>query len=331
MKKFLALLTALCLMLSVAGAEENILSAVQPLVDVTATAVMLTGEQIHQDQTMSDALVQTILQAGLWQEIGYTAFDMNNIAWRDSYLASAYAAPFGLTNNVAELTNYAFFGVRPMAIDESDDGRAVRILGDIYHADGPLDTLSMDQYARVQWLDRRAVVELRAYPEYPEAPTGWRIASFVLDAEWEMEDAAQSYFAETMAEYVNTEWGFSMQYPAVFGEECITMEENGIAGVLPEASFRVERLENADGWTTETLLDRYKQETPGAEANMNDITGCGKLVAVTEHQVQVRILVVTEMYIYQAQLNYDESLSKDFSLYSDYMINSFTVDEMGLG
>lgn len=330
MKKFLALLAALCLLMPAAVAEESILPAVQPLVDVTATAVMLTGEQIQPDQTMSDTLVQAILQAGLKQGL-YTAFDMNNIAWRDSYLTAAYAVPCGLTDQVAELANYAFMGVRPMAIDESDDGRAVRILGDIYQADGPLDTLTTEQYARVQWLDRRAVVELRAYPEYPEVPTGWRIASFVLDAEWEMEDAAQSYFAETMAEYVNAEWGFSIQYPAVFGEEAITMEENGIAGALDGASFRVERLENTQGWTTETLLAHYKQETPGAEANMNDITGLGKVTAVAEKQVQVRMLVVTDAYIYQAQLSYDESLSKDFSLYSDYMINSFTVDELGLG
>ena len=43
------------------------------------------------------------------------------------------------------------------------------------------------------------------------------------------------------------------------------------------------------------------------------------------------LYIVTEAWVYHAQLCYDASLAKDFALYSDYMMNSFMADELGLG
>lgn len=218
-----------------------------------------------------------------------------------------------------------YCGVRPVAVDESDDGRAVRILGDVYLADAQLEQLTQEQYGQVEWLDRRAVVELRWENE------AWQVTSFSLDAELEMEQVAQEYFNSTMVEYVNPEMGFSILYPAVFGEDAVTVEANGLSGQVEGASFRVSCMANEAGWTTESFMANQKQETPGAETNMNDITGTGRLVVRGDGETLVRFIIVTPEYVYQAELRYDQDLSKDFSLYSDYMMHSFTVDEMGLG
>ena len=326
MKRLLAWLLALCLAAPAALAETIDYAQVWPLVNATATAVMLAGENISPENTMSAALVQRLLQAGVQQ--GLIDESAQDAAWQESYLAAAYAAPFAAIGDTAEAEDYAYYGVRLMAMDESDDDSAVRLLGDVYQADDCLENLTDEQYARVQWLDRRAVVELR---RSAAAPGGWQVYSFSLDAEWEMEQAAQDYFASAMAEYVNAEWGFSMQYPAVFTEEHVTVGENGISGELPEASFSVTRLVNDQGWTIESLLEARKQETPGAETNINDMTGCGRLTVSAGGQVQVVILAVTQGYIYQAEVRYQQSQAKDFALYCDYMMNSFTVDELGLG
>lgn len=328
-KKFLALLLSLCLAAPAALAQEMSFAEVYPLVNMTATAVMLSGEQLAPDLPMSDTLVRHLLAAGLRQVAGFTAFDVNNIAWRDSYLTAMFAAPHPeVTGEIIQPENTAYYGVRPMAVDESEDGAAVRILGDVYQAADYLEKLTDEQYSQVQWLDTRAVVELR---RSTDAPGGWQVYSFALDAEWEMEQAARDYFDAAMTEYVNTEWGFSIQYPAVFDETCITVDQNGISGMMDGASFSVTRIPNGDGWTTWMLLESKKQETPAAETNINDITGCGCLTIHEDGQVRVVMLTVTEEYIYQAELCYQQSLAKDFSLYKDYMLNSFTVDELGLG
>lgn len=219
----------------------------------------------------------------------------------------------------------AYCGVRPMAIDPSEDGDAVRILGDVYLAQAQLDALTDEQYAQAEWLDRRAVVELRC------TDGEWVVTSFTLDAEWEMEQVAQEYFMDTMMEYVNAEYGFSVQYPAVFGEEDVTVAVNGITGRTEKASFRVECLPNEENWTTETLLASKKQETSAGETNIDSNTGFGQLEARVGNEMISCLVVVTPMHVYQAELRYDLSLIRDFLHYSRYMMNSFSVDEMGLG
>lgn len=263
MKRFLALVLALCGLLASAAAEGFVLEAALPLVDSAAARAMAQSER--------------------------------------------------------------YCGVRPMAVDESDDGRAVRILGDVYLADAQLEQLTQEQYGQVEWLDRRAVVELRWENE------AWQVTSFSLDAELEMEQVAQEYFNSTMVEYVNPEMGFSILYPAVFGEDAVTVEANGLSGQVEGASFRVSCMANEAGWTTESFMANQKQETPGAETNMNDITGTGRLIVHGDGETLVCFIIVTPECVYQAELRYDQNLSKDFSLYSDYMMHSFTVDEMGLG
>ena len=219
----------------------------------------------------------------------------------------------------------SYCGVRPMAVDASEDGDAVRILGDVYLARAQLEQLSAEEYMQVQWLDHRAVVELRC------TDNAWSVTSFALDAEWEMEQAARDYFNDTMMEYANAELGFSIQYPAVFGEDNVAVTANGISGQVEGASFRVECLPNEENWTTETLLANKKQETSGAETNIDMNTGVGILTAVEGDEHITCMAVVTPTHIYQAELRYDLSLIRDFLHYSRYMMNSFSVDEMGLG
>lgn len=262
MKRWLALVLALCLMIPTALGEEG-LDALLPLVDAAATAAL---------------------------------------------------EPRG-----------RYCGVRPMAVDQSEAGDAVRILGDVYLADGQLSSLTDEQYAQVEWLDRRAVVELR------RDGVGWAVTSFSLDAEWEMEQAAQDYFADTMVEYVNAELGFSIQYPAVFGEAAVTIMDNGISGEIEGASFTAVCLPNKNAWTLEAFLDSKKQETSTGETNIDTNTGLGSLEALAEGEYILCMAVVTQEHIYQVELRYDESLIRDFRHYSDYMMNSFTVDEMGNG
>lgn len=216
-----------------------------------------------------------------------------------------------------------YCGVHPMAVDWNEDGDAVRLLGDVYLAEDQLEMLSQEQYAQVQWLDQRAVVELR------KADDGWKAVSFSMDAEWEMEQAAQDYFNNTMMEY--SAEGFSIQYPAVFEEKSITVTETGITGALEGASFMVETLPNTQQQTTAIILAAKQQEITGAEANMNEYTGVGQLTATVDGQCVVYMVLATDEKIYQAELRYDQSLIRDFMLYGEYMIHSFSVSDAGNG
>ena len=79
-------------------------------------------------------------------------------------------------------------------------------------------------------------------------------------------------------------------------------------------------------------MAQKKQENPAAETNINEVSGCGRqLTALEGGGTRMDLYIVTEAWVYHAQLCYDASLAKDFALYSDYMMNSFMADELGLG
>ncbi len=218
-----------------------------------------------------------------------------------------------------------YCGVRPLSVDMNEDGNALRMLADVYLAQDQLEKLTDLQYEQVQWLDSRAVVEMRLTDGV------WAVVSFSMDAELEMEDAAMAYFADTMVTYVNGDMGYAIQYPAVFAEGEIISELNGISGRVEGASFMVECIANDDAWTIDALIESKKQEIPGAETNINTITGLGWLHVSQEGRETTYMAIVTEECIYQAELSYDQSLLREFLHYGEYMMNSFTVDENGNG
>ena len=340
-RKLLALALALCLCLCVQGAamaeEDASLTAAQPLIDLTASAALRVGEEaesIAPDGVLSQAFVQNFFLLGRQADpaLGITGQLLSDAAAQEDYLRRSFVcggAAAGTLQESAEPFDYV--GVRVMVVDESEDGSAMRVMGDLYQADRALAGMTEAEYAAVRWLDRRAVIDLR---RSADAPCGWQVYAFSLEAELEMETAAQDYFTKTMTEYMNPELGFSLQYPAVFSEDCVRETASGVEGRLQDgtASFLAERTANDAAWTLETLMAQKKQENPAAETNINEVSGCGRqLTALEGGGTQMDLYIVTEAWVYHAQLCYDASLAKDFALYSDYMMNSFMADELGLG
>ena len=316
-RKLLAMLLALCLCgqgAALAEGEDALASAL-PLIDLAASAALRVGEEpenIAPDGTLSQAFEQNFFLLGQQSDpaLGITSLLLTDTAAQEDYLRRSFvcggSAP-GTLEAPAEPFDYV--GVRVMVVDESEDGSAMRVMGDLYQADRALAGMTETEYAAVRWLDRRAVIDLR---RSAEAPCGWQIYAFSLEAEL----------------------GFSLQYPAVFGEDCVQETDTGISGRLQDgtASFLAERVANDAAWTLETLMAQKKQENPAADTNMNDVSGCGRQLAVLDGGVtRMDLYIVTETWVYHAQLCYDASMAKDFALYSDYMMNSFMADELGLG
>ena len=338
-RKLLALALALCLCVQGAAmAEEDAsLTAAQPLIDLTASAALRVGEEaerIAPDGVLSQAFVQNFFLLGQQADpaLGISGQLLTDTAAQEDYLRHSFVCGGAAAGTLQEnATSFDYVGVRVMVVDESEDGSAMRVMGDLYQANRALAGMTEAEYAAVRWLDRRAVIDLR---RSADAPCGWQVYAFSLEAELEMETAAQDYFTKTMTEYMNPELGFSLQYPAVFGEDCVRETASGVEGSLQDgtASFLAERTSNDAAWTLETLMAQKKQENPAAETNINEVSGCGRqLTALEGGGTRMDLYIVTEAWVYHAQLCYDASLTKDFALYSDYMMNSFMADELGLG
>lgn len=342
MLKRLSLLLALILMFCMpAGAEntvvvDEVITAVQPLMDLTALAACAGAVplSVEEGETLSAQFVHNLLLCGQTQgqELGVTAALLTDTQAQRALLSGLYTGALPELNPIDSIAEpYSYVGVQMMSAEASPDGSAIQVVGTVYVAPDRIDRLSEDAFTAVTWLDLRAGILLR---RADDAPLGWKLASFTTDTGVAVESLTDDYFGAATREYLNTDLGFSLLYPAAFGEETLREDESGISAALADgsASFFARRLANKNGDTLDTILLSRQQADADAQINVNGLTGCGRVTTVSADGVTtVDFYLVTDAWLYQAELVYAERLAREFSLYSDYMMNSFTADELGIG
>ncbi len=340
LKKRNALAVLLALMLAMCGlvpcAQASDLNAITPLVDLTAAAAMRVGETpetITEDGTLSEAFVYNFFLLGQNMDtpLGITSNMLSDTAAQKAYLKESFACNIPtLSGIISANESYDYIGVQVMSAEMSADGQTMSIIGNLYEASDRLEQLTEEEYAKVRWLDKRAVL---TFAKNDNAPLGWKVTTFSVNAELDMEATTQTYFNETMSEYINSTLGFAIQYPAEFTEDTLTESADGISGQLADgtASFFAKKTSNTSSWTVEKIIQAWQEHDASAETSINEASGCGRVVIQEDGKTVVNIYLVTEQWVYQAQLSYDSSHAAEFSLYSDYMMNSFSADEMGIG
>ena len=291
------------------GVQDFDAAQVAPLLNaVTSAAMGADGESVflEEDETPPEGFLPRLSKALADQGIDVGA--MGN-------LIAMAVSDQGTAADVAPLT------LRVLTVNQSGDGDAAMLVGEAIGADG-------------QTLNWRAVIELR---REDASPVGWKLYRFVVGDTALEEELLGGYFTETMMEYLNADCGYIIQYPAIFTETMIVQTATGIQAALPNdsASFAVSRMENSEGLTLETLLQRELAKNPqGAQpqAWINEELGnVQSLETDGEGISHMAVYLVSERYIYQAELNYPENQAETYRQYADYMINSFSADELGHG
>ncbi len=330
----LAMMLALCGLIPCAQADD--LNAITPLVDLTAAAAMRVGETpetITEDGTLSEAFVYNFFLLGQNMDVplGIGSNLLSDTDAQEAYLKESFVCGIpALSGIIVTDESYDYIGVQVMSAEMASDGQSVSIIGNLYEASDRLSQLTEEEYAKVRWLDKRAVI---TFVKNDNAPLGWKVNTFSVNAELDMEASTQTYFNETMSEYVNTNLGFSIQYPAVFTEDTLTETADGISGQLADgtASFFAKKSSNTSSWTLDKLISAWQEHDASAETSINEAGGIGRVTIQQDGMTVVNIYVVTEQWVYQAQLSYASSLAAEFSIYGDYMMNSFSADELGIG
>ena len=310
--KWLALLLAgvMCAACVPGMAEEAAAfdaARVAPLLNaVTSAALVTDGTSIllEEDEVPPEGFLSRLSKA--LQDQGLDAGAMGD-------LIAMTVSGEGAATEVVPLT------LQPLTINQSGEGDAVMLVGEAFGADG-------------QTQDWRAVVELR---REDASPLGWKLYRFVVGDTALEEELLGGYFAETMLEYLNAECGYIIQYPAIFTEAMMVQTATGIQAALPDdsASFAVSRVENEEGLDLEGLLRREQAKcTDPAQVWMNEEMGNVQgLETDEEGMTHAVVYLVSERYIYQAELNFPEVQAEEYRQYADYMINSFSADELGHG
>lgn len=311
-EKWLALLLAgvMCVAAMPGVAEEAAAfdaAQVAPLLNAVTAAAMSENEEailLDEETALPDGFLSRLSKA--LQENGLDANAMGDLI----------AMPLNQEQNGEAIVAALTYEV--ITTNQSEDGEVVMLVGEALGANG-------------ETRDQRAVIELR---RENASPVGWKLYRFsVGDAELE-EGLLEGYIAEVMLEYVNAGYHYSIQYPAIFTEDMIVMTSTGIQAALKDdsASFNVGCMENSNGLNLEAVLKAEQENDPTAQVSVDEVTGSGKSVVTDEEgTMHVAVFLVSESYIYQAELNFPAAQAEEYAGYADYMINSFSADELGHG
>ena len=284
---------------------------VAPLLNAVTTAALGSDEAVTtfaEEDTLTAAFARRIM----------TALAANGLASDAEALDAMLAMPLpDLSMPALTDAHLATHTLRVMSADVSEDGDAVMLMGEVL-SDG-------------ETAAGRAVIELR---RSETSPVGWEICRFTVDDAALEEALTEGFFAQTMVEYLNAAYGYSIQYPAIFTEDMIVETASGIQAELPDgtASFSVTRMANDGHQTMNDVLAQEQINNPGAQVSLDGVTGAGKSVLTDEEGVtHIAVFLVSEGSIYQAELNYPQAREAEFAQMVDYMMNSFSADELGLG
>lgn len=343
MKKAMIWVLSLCLLLGgftgAQAAQTSDFDALLPLMNLVATAAMrdATDEQLPVvigdetttlDSAFAAAFFANAMNLGAYD--GITADVLQSADQQAAYLAGVFAAKapaLGPVTQAQPITG--IIGFRPVTVSTLDNGDA-QIIGELYWAAKPLDQLTETEFQDVRWLDR-AVFTVRSAAS---ARYGSLIVGFSVGSELDMEAAMQDYFEEILVEYVNTNLGFEVQYPSVFTDDMLQEDGDGVSATLPDGSvsFFTKRVENASQDNLTDYVNVIAGGIAGSKLTLNETFSYATLSYDTEEGNSVfDVYIVTDKYIYQAELSYKKELSSTYNMYRSYLENSFLVYEVSVG
>lgn len=349
-QKFFSLLAALCLAFgacagavaeaqSVQTQKANVaeFEALYPLMDLVSAACMYSANAPEivpgADGVLTVSFTDAFFKAGqtIGTGVGVTAEMLSSTDAQANLLRQIFAAQLPQLEpvTVTEGIN-SYIGFHPVTVNNAAAEGGIQIMGELYMADKPISAMSEADFAGVQWLDRGVFT----FQSDSSALNGFRLTGFSIGTELNVEEAMQNYFEEIVVEYVNANLGFTILYPAIFTDEMLVEDADGVSASLPDGSvsFFAKRVENTNHASLQEYVGIIANGITGSTSSINEELKCGTVSYTTDDGFAVfDVYILTDKYIYQAELSYRKELMGEYSMYNAYLENSFVVDEVSVG
>lgn len=341
-QKALAFVFALCLIVGMAtvGVAEDVsvtsFDAMGPVLDLVASAAIcasdfptvISDEETDLDSTFITFFFTNGLQADA--SLNITQEMLSDVSQQEACLSGIFAAQIPALDVITPPeTTDDYIGFLPVYVEAADDG-AYYLIGEIYRGSTAIGNMATADYNTLSWEDR-AIFTLKADAT---ATYGYRIEGFSVGSELLMEQELQDYTNTILVEYINGKLGFSVLYPSLFDEQYFTEDENGAGAALPDgsASFTVKRADNTSGINLSDYATLMAESQNDSHMTVYDDYQYATVSYNTDDGSTVfSIYIVTEKYIYTAQLSYPTDQTILYGMYTMYLENSFVADEVSVG
>lgn len=329
------LLTGMTSAIALENANGSQFQAMRPVLDLVASAAICASDfpTVVSDQmsTLDADFVTTFFVNGLKASLlNINDGTLADTAQQQQILSGIFSAKLPALSSIEPMeTTDDYIGFLPVKQDTAADG-SIYLIGELYRGSMPIEQMSPADYQTLFWEDR-AIYTLRADDT---ALGGYRIDGFSVGSELLMEMQLQDYTNAILMEYINTKLGFSVLYPSLFTDQYVKETADGANATLPDgsASFMVKRMDNTGNATLETYALEMGTAAGEARLNINDMFQYATVAYDTDAGNTVfTVYVVTDDYIYMAQLAYPTNQSVIYSMYTMYLENSFVVNEVSVG
>jgi len=310
--------------------------ALLPVMDLVSAASLYSANAPEAvpgaDGELSAAFVDAFFAVGQVQgaDAGVTEQMLSDQSAQAELLGKIFAANASSFGTVAAAENNgAYIGFQPVLVNGGTDGQSVQIIGEIYQASKPMRAMTEADYTAITWLERAVFT----FQSDASALNGFRLTGYSVGTDLSIEEAMQGYFAEIAVEY-ESNLGFTLLYPSVFEDELLVEDEYGVSAKLADgsASFFAKRMANENGATLADYVGIIANGITGSISTVNEEMEYGTLTYTTdEGYVVFDVFIVTDQYIFQAELSYLASLMSEYSMYTSYIENSFVVSELSQG
>ncbi len=341
-RRWIAWTLTLCLLVGLTGAagatqsQDSDFDTLKPFMDLVAASALGAGDEPevvgNEETTLTPTFIAQFFNEALARgdAFGVTADLLANPDQQAAYLQKLFVAKLPTLEPIVQTEPVSgYIGFQPVTVNAGGEGD-VQIVGELYWSTKPMSQMTDDEYKDITWLDR-AVYTFRASAD---APNGYQLSGFSVGSELNMEEAMQTYTESILVEYINTSLGFSVLYPSVFTDDLLVEDDTGVSATLPDNSVRffVKRTDNSSNANLKDYVDVIANGLPNVKSTLNEEFSSATLAYDTEDGYAVfDIYIVTDKYIYQAELAYLKNLASTYQMYTAYLENSFAVDEVSVG
>lgn len=338
MRGLVSCLLALALIMGAATAEQTAdapWAKLNPLMDAVAAAAFYAGGEEplavpDEAGTLDARFISAFLSFGQWIDaaLGVTESTLRDVGAQQSYLQKVFSAQLPQLSAIEtpEAIN-GYIGFHTTMTSQGDAGE-MQCVGEVYWAEKPMRQMSGADYLAIQW-QSPAVFNFRADSS---ALSGFRLTGFSIGTSLSLEMTMQQFFEKTLLEYYNSKYGYSVAYPAVFGDVVLTEAEEGFSASLPngDADFSVKREANPSAMSLEDYTAKLAGDTGSGVYGINDEFHYGTVAYRTDAgRLVFTIFAVTKDSVYRAEFSYREELAQTYCAYAFYLENSFTVNAIG--
>ncbi len=303
--------------------QEQLFEQTRPLLELSVAASMHSGETAFEFDPGDD--MPESFAAALDHFSGLYGF--NETSQMHEWLQSNYA--LSVPQNITEKSfpEVSYTGLFLLELTPSPDHSQFAVTAEIYMAPKPYEALTDADWDHFVWADMMATITLQ---HDDSASLGWKVTSLHYSTAYFSDDTDEPQMSDVplLENYYSEKYGCSIAYPAVFDEEDMISDDEGVQCKLADGSASLEiRFEPSSETSAEAALHSVLAAHPEVTMLSTEFSNVICL-EYEDSEMRTRWFCMQEnQTMITVSLSWKPDIHEDFSDLADEIMQSLISEE----